>query len=940
MSYLDNDDYDLALFGEDFDDYIAQSELYQMTTEYGIPFDESYDFIFEKYLMHYGMPRRSGRYPWGSGDNPQRNRDFISYADSLLKKGFTVAQVAEAMNMSTTDYKALRAIASKQIYQSNINRARELKEHGYSNVKIGEIMGGVNESTVRGWLKPDAELKASKYENIAATLEEHLKNSKYGIDIGPGVNLEIGCTDSSMKTAIAMLEAKGYVYHKILVQQPNDPNKKTTVSVLADPSLTYSDIYNNRDKIGTITDYSKDGGLTFEKLLPPRSIDSSRVAVRYAEEGGVNKDGLIELRRGVADVSLGQSNYAQVRIAVDGTHYIKVMAVYSDNLPEGVDILFNTNKHVGTPMCGPKDNTVLKSMKDDPDNPFGALIKAGGQTHYIDADGKDQISCVNKIKEEGDWESYSKNLASQFLSKQPMQLINKQLNISYADKVSEYEDICGISNPTLRKKMMVEFAEECDKAAVTLKAAALPRQATKVLIPVPELKDNEVYCPSMRDGENVVLIRYPHAGRFELPECTVNNKSRKAQQVIGKDSIDAIGINMKVAQQLSGADFDGDTAIVIPVNANVKIATEKARKELINFDPKAAYPKVEGMKVLKESAKGNEMGRISNLITDMTLKGANPDEIVRAVKHSMVVIDAVKHELNYKLSEVENGIPELKRLYQSKEDSERFGGASTLISRAKSIAVVPERKQYNPNRDIDPETGEKIIRETGRTYTNKKGKIVTATEDSTKMAETKDAFTLSSGTLQETAYAKYANSLKSLANTARKASLSVVPNKVDPVAKETYVKEVASLTAKVQEALKNAPRERKAQLVASVKISAKEKANPAIKEDKDQRKKLRQQEINRAREKYGANSKYVRVQISDKEWEAINNNAVSSSILSQIFSKTDPDKLKERAMPRQTNTLSSAKLSKLKAMVSGGYTIQEAADAIGISVGTASNYLK
>ena len=35
--------------------------------------------IAEEMLMHYGMPRRSGRYPWGSGDNPyQRSGDFLS----------------------------------------------------------------------------------------------------------------------------------------------------------------------------------------------------------------------------------------------------------------------------------------------------------------------------------------------------------------------------------------------------------------------------------------------------------------------------------------------------------------------------------------------------------------------------------------------------------------------------------------------------------------------------------------------------------------------------------------------------------------------------------------------------------------------------------------------------------------------------------------------
>ena len=36
----------------------------------------------EDVLMHYGMPRRSGRYPWGSGDDPyQHGKDFLSRVD-------------------------------------------------------------------------------------------------------------------------------------------------------------------------------------------------------------------------------------------------------------------------------------------------------------------------------------------------------------------------------------------------------------------------------------------------------------------------------------------------------------------------------------------------------------------------------------------------------------------------------------------------------------------------------------------------------------------------------------------------------------------------------------------------------------------------------------------------------------------------------------------
>lgn len=41
----------------------------------------------DEYLLHYGTPRHSGRYPWGSGDSPyQRSGDFLSRVDELKKR--------------------------------------------------------------------------------------------------------------------------------------------------------------------------------------------------------------------------------------------------------------------------------------------------------------------------------------------------------------------------------------------------------------------------------------------------------------------------------------------------------------------------------------------------------------------------------------------------------------------------------------------------------------------------------------------------------------------------------------------------------------------------------------------------------------------------------------------------------------------------------------
>lgn len=926
-----------AIMLEDlFTNYLSHSDIQELLVDRvaeGEYYCDVFDDIYGDFLEHYGMPRRSGRYPWGSGKDPyQRNKDFLSYVDSLKAKGLSEAEIAKYCEMSTTELRAMKSMAVNQVKAENIAQARRLKDHGYSNTKIGEIMGAP-ESTVRGWLKPGAEINANRIDKTAEHLKELVAEKQF-IDVTKYAGLESGISDDTLKTAVASLELQGYTVHYIKVEQLGT-GKYTTVKVLAPPNTDWKTVNSNKEKIQSIKEYSPDGGETFVPLEPPVSFSSKRLAIRYGDEQGPHgtgedNDGVIELRRGVPDVSLGKSNYAQVRIAVDGTHYLKGMARYSDDLPDGVDILFNTNKASGTPMMD-----VLKEMKSDPDNPFGALIKANGQTHYIGKDGKDHISVVNKIKEEGEWDAYSKNLASQFLSKQPLDLIRRQLKLSYADKQSEYDEINSLTLPALRKKMLIEFGDECDSAAVSLKAAALPGQSTKVLLPVSSIKDGQCYVPTLPNGQEVVLVRYPHAGTFEIPRLKNNTKDVKAANIVGKNSVDAIGINHKTAQQLSGADFDGDTVIVIPVNDRVKVKTSAAIPELIKFDPKAAYPKYDGMQVIKSQTKQNEMGRVSNLITDMTLRGADEKEIIRAVKHSMVVIDSEKHKLNYKQSEIDNGIAELKKKYQGKAT----GGASTLISKAKSeVRDIPERKEFNPNIDINKETGEKTYRNTGRSYEDKKtGKTKIATESSTRMAETKDAFTLSSGTPQETLYANYANQLKALANTARKEAMAINNTPRNSSAAKVYSVEVASLNAKLKEAKANAPRERRAQLLANADVDRQKQANPSM--DKDDIKKAKTRALAKARDSVGAHKKEHLVEITENEWKAIMSGAISGSTLSEIFSNTNPDKLKNLAMPKQVNSVSSAKVSKIKAMQASGYTIGDIANATGLSASTVSKYL-
>lgn len=103
------------------------------------------------------------------------------------------------------------------------------------------------------------------------------------------------------------------------------------------------------------------------------------------------------------------------------------------------------------------------------------------------------------------------------------------------------------------------------------------------------------------------LKYYPHGGTFEIPELTVNNKNPTAVSVLGKNIRDAVGINPKVAERLSGADFDGDQVVVIPTGGRVKIQSTPALKDLKDFDPKTDYS-TEGKTGVRLLAKGAARG--------------------------------------------------------------------------------------------------------------------------------------------------------------------------------------------------------------------------------------------------------------------------------------------------------------------------------------------
>lgn len=894
-------------------------------------------------LMHYGMPRRSGRYPWGSGKDPyQRTGDFLTRIDDLKKQGLTEKEIADAFGLTTTELRAQKSIANAERRATLVATAQGLREKGYSLQQIATEMGFKNDSSVRSLLNEKSAQRMDQAQNIKETLKKHI-DEKGMIDVGVGVERELGVSTEKLNQALYMLEQEGYQVYTGRIEQVTNKGQFTTMKVIGRPDSEYKDMY-DPTKVYSIRDYNTETGeCNVDAFVYPKSLDINRVKVRYAEEGGVTKDGTIEIRRGVQDLDLGSSHYAQVRILVDNDRYLKGMAVYKDdsNFPDGVDVIFNTNKSKDK---APRD--VFKEIKNDPVNPFGSTIKANGQSYYIDKKtGKRELSLINKKSEEGDWNDWKDFLPSQFLSKQNISLIKKQLSLTLADREAEFDEIMSIPNGTVRKNLLNTFADDCDGAAVHLKAAALPRQKYQVILPIDSLKDNEVYAPNFKNGESVALIRYPHGGTFEIPILKVNNKNKDAVNMIGTNPKDAICINSKNAERLSGADFDGDTVMVIPTGKGVNITSTAPLKGLITFDNKKEYPATPNSVKMKKENVGREMGVISNLITDMTLKGATTEELTRAVKHSMVVIDAYKHKLDYKKSEQDNGIAALKKKYQTTIDENgnvHSGGASTLISRAKGEVRIDKRvgspkvnQKGKPWYDPTLEEGALIYKSVKETYVDKNGKTQVRTQTSTKMAEARDARTLSSGTMQEEVYADYANNLKSLANRARKAMIDTPDIKYSPDAKKAYATQYSSLMGKLNQSLMNAPRERQAQLLATSVVKAKMEANPNM--EKEEIKKIKQKALTEARNKLGA--KRTTVDVTDDEWEAIEAGAISPNKLSQILQNTDTAVIREKATPKAKNTLSEAKVNKLKCMVASGYSNAEIAEALGISPSTVTKYL-
>ena len=852
-------------------------------------------------VEHAGVKERSGRYRWGSGDNPYQRpyikHPFLVELKELRGQGLSEKEIAEHFGVTTSKLRNEIAIHNRADKTALMGSVQSRLDRGMTISEISTELG-ISETSVRNYRDEKNMAGTIQLTETVDVLKEALTKTPY-LDVGSGVEIQMGVSKKKLKDAVEQLKQEGYYVHDIWVRRIDDPSRYTTLKTLTKEE-DLQVVIKSQSEIRPLDKWSDDGGQTFNSMRKPEMVDWDRLEIMYDEDGGSQRDGLIELRRGAEDLNMGGKDYAQVRIGVGDDRYLKGMAVYSDNLPDGVDIRFHTNKPKGT-----APEKVLKEMKKTEDgeinefNPFGATIKPGRQ-----------LGALNMVTEQGDWNEWAKDLSAQMLSKQPVKLVKDRLDATYDELLSGFNELNSLTNPTVKKHLMEAYSKSLDSASRHLKAQGLPKTKGHVILPFPDMNPGEIYAPNYDNGERVVLIRYPHGGIFEIPELVVNNRG-PAKKLLG-NAEDAIGIHPSVAKKLSGADFDGDAVWVMPNNSR-QIKTARSLKELKNFDTVASYQDRDAVRenrdtITKEYTQ-NLMGQVTNLVTDMTIKGAPQSDIAQAVKHTMVMIDAHKHKLDWRLSEKENNIAALRKKYQSHINpvtGKDSVSASTFISKKK---VIKEKI-------IDPITGvEKVVK------TNLYDKV-------------DDISNLSSGTAVENLYVNYAKRVIALKNNVDKTMSTIPPIKREPARAKQYVKEVESLNKKLTTALSNAPRERQAQLLAKKLYYDQLNAYAVDELNRAERKRLKAQTLTTAREK--TNAKRALIDVTQSEWNAIQDGAISNDRLSQILNNTNMDQIKKYSMPRQ-NKLTTAKVARAKSLIANGYTYAEVARQLGVSDTTIRN---
>ena len=244
-------------------------------------YDDDLYYTTDDELMHYGVKRRSGRYPWGSGKDPyQRTEDFLARVNELKKSGMTETQIANAIGLTTTQLRVQVSLANSERRAILVETAVSLRDKGYSLSEITRQMGFKNDSSVRSLLNEQSSQKMNEAQNVAAAIKKAI-DEKGMIDVGAGVERELGCSKEKLQQALYILEREGYPTYGGRLEQVTNKGKFTTLQVICPPGTEHKDIYDS-SKINSIRDYNTGTGeFNVRKMEYPASLDINRLSVRY-----------------------------------------------------------------------------------------------------------------------------------------------------------------------------------------------------------------------------------------------------------------------------------------------------------------------------------------------------------------------------------------------------------------------------------------------------------------------------------------------------------------------------------------------------------------------------------------------------------------------------------------------------------------------------------
>ena len=163
-------------------DYIAQDIMLAIA-------QHTTNSVAKDILMHYGTKRHSGRYPWGSGEDPyQHEIDFRNRVIKLRKKGYSEIEIADKCGYATTSElrSALRK-ANNDIRSYRMHWGQALLNDGLTPAEASRRMG-ISDSTFRAMMNEQTMARAQKAQQVADNLKLIVvHHQEYRLDFAPNL---------------------------------------------------------------------------------------------------------------------------------------------------------------------------------------------------------------------------------------------------------------------------------------------------------------------------------------------------------------------------------------------------------------------------------------------------------------------------------------------------------------------------------------------------------------------------------------------------------------------------------------------------------------------------------------------------------------------------------------------------------------------------------